>query len=124
MNVVLWIVQIVLALFFIAGGGYKMANAAALSAPMPAMAPGLWVALGAIEAAGGLLLVAPGMLSRWPGLRLAPAVLLIVESVGLSAFYASYSTAMAASNPLVWSLGLAVMTTVLAVGRAAIGRSA
>ena len=124
MNAVLWTVQIVLALFFLAGGAYKMTNAGELSATMPALAPGLWRAIGAIEAVGGLLLVVPGLLSRWPALTPAAAALLVVESIALSAFYASYSTTLAAANPLVWSLGLAVVTALVAFGRMGAGRLA
>lgn len=124
MNVLSWIVQIVLALFFLAGGAYKVTNAGELSATMPAMAPGLWRVVGAIEVLGGLLLVVPGLLGRWPHLTSTAAVLLMMESIALSAFYASYSTTMAATNPLVWSLGLAAVTALLVIGRLGAGRLA
>lgn len=124
MNALVWTLQIVLALFFLAGGAYKMTNAGELTATMPGMAPSLWRVVGAIEAIGGLLLVVPGLLSRWPHLTPAAAALLVVESIALSAFYASYSTTMAASNPLVWSVGLALVTALVAFGRMGAGRLA
>lgn len=117
MNAVMWTVQIVLALLFVAGGAYKMTSADQLAGAMGAMAPGLWRLVGAIEVVGGLLLVVPGMMQRLPMLTPAAAALLVVESIALSAFYASYSTTVAASNPLVWTVVMAVLTAVVAVGR-------
>ncbi|MFN7979334.1 MAG: hypothetical protein U0P30_14450 [Vicinamibacterales bacterium] len=43
--------------------------------------------------------------------------MLLVESIGLSIFYASYSTTIAATNPLVWTVLLTVLTAVVAIGR-------
>ena len=123
MNVLLWIVQIVLALFFVAGGAYKITATDAL-ATMAAMPPLAWRLLGVLEVAGGLLLVVPGLMGRLPGSAAIAATVLLVESIGLSIFYASYSTTIAATNPLVWTVLLSVLTAVVAIGRFGAGRPA
>lgn len=123
MNVLLWIVQIVLALFFVAGGAYKITATDAL-ASMAAMPPLAWRLLGVLEVAGGLLLVVPGLMGRLPGSAAIAATVLLVESIGLSIFYASYSTTIAATNPLVWTVLLTVLTAVVAIGRFGAGRPA
>lgn len=123
MNVLLWIVQIVLALFFVAGGAYKITATDAL-ATMAAMPPLAWRLLGVLEVAGGLLLVVPGLMGRLPGSAAIAATVLLVESIGLSTFYASYSTTIAATNPLVWTVLLTVLTAVVAIGRFGARRSA
>jgi len=123
MNVLLWIVQIVLALFFVAGGAYKITATDAL-ATMAAMPPLAWRLLGVLEVAGGLLLVVPGLMGRLPGSAAIAATVLLVESIGLSIFYASYSTTIAATNPLVWTVLLTVLTAVVAIGRFGAGRPA
>lgn len=116
MNALLWIVQIVLALFFVAGGAYKITSTEAL-ATMAAMPPLAWRLLGVLEVAGGLLLVVPGLMGRLPGAAPLAATVLLVESIGLSIFYAGYSTTIAATNPLVWTVLLTVLTAVVAIGR-------
>ena len=123
MNVLLWIVQIVLALFFVAGGAYKITATDAL-ATMAAMPPLAWRLLGVLEVAGGLLLVVPGLMGRLPGSAAIAATVLLVESIGLSIVYASYSTTIAATNPLVWTVLLTVLTAVVAIGRFGAGRPA
>lgn len=123
MNVLLWIVQIVLALFFVAGGAYKITATDAL-ASMAAMPPLAWRLLGVLEVAGGLLLVVPGLMGRLPGSAAIAATVLLVESIGLSIVYASYSTTIAATNPLVWTVLLTVLTAVVAIGRFGAGRPA
>jgi hypothetical protein len=117
MNVVLWIVQSVLALLLVAGGGYKLFGGAELAAQFSLLPALAWRALGAIEVVGGLLLVLPLALRWKPELTSRAAVVLLVEALGLSALYGSYSTALSAENPLVWSVMMALLLAFVAYGR-------
>ena len=54
---------------------------------------------------------------RLPSVASAAAIVLLVESIALSIFYASYSTTIAVTNPMVWTIVLAVLTAVIAFGR-------
>lgn len=120
MNVLLWTLQAVLALFFSAGGAYKLFMSDQLASQMAALPRAGWAVIGLFELAGGLLLIVPGS-GRWrKDLPPIAAAALAVESVALSAFYASYSTAFTAANPLVWSLVLGVLVAFVAYGRYAI----
>ena len=112
MNVLLWIVQVVLALFALAGGSYKVVMADQLTQlPATSALPhGLWVAIGVFEIVCGVLLVVP-RLSRFGAAALA------VENLILAVFYARTSVAIAATNPLVWVVFMAVTAGLVAWGR-------
>ena len=116
MNVLLWVVQVLLALLSIAGGAYKVLAYDQL-AKMPATAAlprGGWAALGVFEVLCGLLLIIP-VAKR----RLIPiaAVALAVESLVLAVVYAGYSVEMTPRNPLVWVVLMAVLAAFIAFGR-------
>jgi uncharacterized membrane protein YphA (DoxX/SURF4 family) len=116
MNVLLWAVQVLLALLSIAGGAYKVLMYDQI-AKMPfggALPRGGWAALGVFEVVCGLLLIIP-VAKR----RLIPiaAVALAVESVVLALVYARYSVEVTPANPLVWVVLMAVMAAFIAYGR-------
>jgi uncharacterized membrane protein YphA (DoxX/SURF4 family) len=116
MNVLLWIIQILLALLSIAGGAYKIFEFDEL-AKMPAtagMARSVWAALGAFEMVCGILLVIPAAKRRWTPLA---ATALAVESLALAVFYARYSLEVTATNPLVWAVAMVLMALIVAWGR-------
>jgi uncharacterized membrane protein YphA (DoxX/SURF4 family) len=119
MNVLLWIIQIVLGLFSIAGGAYKILQFDEI-ANMP-QTRGIphagWIALGVFEIVCGLLLLVPAFKRRLTPLA---AVALAVESIALAIYYARYSLVMAATNPLVWVVGMAVLALIVAWGRYAL----
>jgi hypothetical protein len=84
MNIVLWILQIVLALLFLFAGGTKFyfsaEQMAAMSPPNAIQLPGLFIKfIGACEILGAFGLVLPGLLRIKPQLTwLAAAGLLII----------------------------------------------
>lgn len=117
MNVLLWMVQVVLALLYVAGGAYKAFMPDQLAGTMSALPRGGWQALGVVEMAGGLLLVVPAALKWMPGLTPLAAAALTLETVALVLFYASYSLEFAATNPLVWAMVMAVLVAFVAWGR-------
>lgn len=119
MDVLLSVVQVLLALLSIAGGAYKVLMYDQL-AKMPyggALPRGGWAALGVFEVLCGLLLVIP-VAKR----HLTPiaASALALESIGLAVFYGRYSLEVSPSNPLVWVVVMSVMAAFIAFGRFAL----
>jgi hypothetical protein len=117
MNGVLWAVQAVLALLYLAGGAYKTFMFDALATELQALPRAAWGVLGGIEMIGAVLLIAPAALRWKPGLTPLAATVLTVETLGLAALYASYSLAFRAENPLVWAGAMAVLVGFVAYGR-------
>jgi len=119
MNILLWVVQAVLALLAFSGGAYKVFSFDEL-ARMPATAalpPGGWAALGVFEMVCALLLIVPAA-TRWrPILTPVAAGALVLESLVLAGLYAQYSVSLTATNPLVWVVAMALMAASVAVGR-------
>jgi hypothetical protein len=117
MNILLWITQAILALLLISGGGYKLFKSAELTAQFSSMSPLGWQMIGVIELLGGVLLVLPASLRFLPNHTSTTALVLLVEAIGISVFYARYSTRMSAENPLVFSALMALMLAFVAYGR-------
>jgi hypothetical protein len=117
MNIFLWILQSLLALLLIAGGGYKAASAGALHTQFPTLPSSAWLGLGVIEVIGGLLIVLPWALKWQPQLTSLAALVLCLEALGLSLVYARASLALSAENPLTFSVPMAVMLAIVAYGR-------
>ncbi len=122
MNIVLWILQIGLALFCFAGGAYKNFQFDQL-AHMPSTAAlprAAWGAIGVFEMLCGLLLVVPSATKWMPVLTPLAAAALALESFLLAALFARYSLEPAATNPLVWVVGMGLMAAFVAYGRYAL----
>lgn len=117
MNTLLWILQVALAVVFVAGGAYKTFMFDELAGAMNALPRGGWRALGVVEMVGGILLVLPGVTGWMPHLTALAAAVLTVETLALAAFYASYSLDVAATNPLVWAVVMALLVAAVAYGR-------
>jgi uncharacterized membrane protein YphA (DoxX/SURF4 family) len=116
-NIVLWIVQIVLAFFFLSGGAYKVFKVDTLAGHFRGLSPTVWRALGVIEIVGGVLLVLPARVSGVPMLTAYAAAVLAVESLGLAAAYARKSVKLVAANPFVWCAPMGLFAAVVAYGR-------
>ena len=119
MNAVLWILQIVLAVFCFTGGAYKvfMFHEVASEAWYGALPRLVWGALGVFEIVCGLVLVVPALTRGRRELVAIAAAALMVETVALAAIYGSYSLQMRAENPLVWVLMTALLAALVAYGR-------
>ena len=120
MNVILWIVQAVLALMCGAGGAYKVFNYRELVTVPPngTLSRGVWTALGTFEMLCAVLLILPMLIKRAPVLTPVAASGLVVENLALAALlFAPFSTAFTAKNPLVWVVFAAVMAAFVAFGR-------
>jgi hypothetical protein len=119
MNVLLWVLQVPLALLSLGGGAYKvfkfdeLANVPA----MGALSRGGWGALGVFEMLCALLLVVPAAANWMPVLTPLAAAALALESLALAGLYARYSVELTATNPLVWVVLMGLMAAFVAYGR-------
>src|SRR5262245_64932442 len=109
MNILLWILQIVLALLCLSGGAFKLSKPGLLALPFRAISSSGWRMVGALELLCGILLILPAATGWRPVLTLIGAAALAVESLLLSVVYGSVSKKMTAANPLVWSLATLAM---------------
>jgi hypothetical protein len=117
MNVLLWVLQILLAVLYFAGGSYKVFKFAELATHLRALPHGVWRTLGVLEIAGAVLLVVPAATNWMPSLTPLAGALLALETLGLAALYARYSIKLATSNPMVWALVMGLLATFVAYAR-------
>jgi hypothetical protein len=122
MNVLLWVLQLALALLSFGGGAYKvfMFDELAKMPAMGALPRGGWGALGVFEMLCGVLLVVPAATNWMPVLTPLAAAALALESLALAAVYARYSLELTATNPLVWVVMMGLMAAFVAYGRYAL----
>jgi DoxX-like family len=117
MNILLWVVQVVLALLYLAGGGFKTFNPGDVAKQITALPPGAWRALGVFEVLGAVLLIVPAAATWMPVLTPLAAAALALETLALAAVYARYSLKLAATNPLVFAVPMGLMAVLVAYGR-------
>ena len=110
MNVLLWVLQVALALLYLAGGSYKTFKFDALANQMRALSRGGWRVLGVLEMVGAVLLVVPAVTPL-------AAAALALETLALAGLYARYSLKLAATNPMVWALVMGLLSAFVAYGR-------
>jgi hypothetical protein len=89
MNILLWIVQILLALLFLFAGGLKLATPAdqwqAQAQTLPEVmrfSHGFMLFIGVVELLGGPGLVLPGIVRKWKGLTPLAALGLTIVMIG------------------------------------------
>jgi hypothetical protein len=124
MNILLWVLQVALALLYLAGGAYKVFSADELANQFRALSRGGWRALGVVETLGALLLVVPAAASWMPVLTPLAAAALALETLALAGLYARHSLRMTAANPLVWAVAMGLLAAFVAYGRYALGSPA
>jgi hypothetical protein len=117
MNILLWVLQGMLALVYFAGGSYKTFKFAELAGQLPGLPLGAWRALGVIEMLGAVLLIIPAATKWMPNLTPIAAAVLAVETLGLAALYGRYSLKMTAQNPLIWAVVMGLLVAFVAYGR-------
>ena len=120
MNVLLWVLQVALAFLYLAGGAYKVFSFDELASQMAALSRGGWRALGVLEMLGAVLLIVPAAAKWMPVSTPLAAAALALEALALAALYAQYSLELAATNPLVWSVVMALLAAFVAYGRYAL----
>jgi uncharacterized membrane protein YphA (DoxX/SURF4 family) len=85
LNIVLWVVQVLLALLFLFGGGTKLVMPLEQLAGPPGsvVLPGAFLRfIGVVEVLGGLGLILPGLLRIRPGLTPLAAAGLVIIMIG------------------------------------------
>ncbi|MEP6622137.1 MAG: DoxX family protein [bacterium] len=119
MNILLWVLQIALALLCISGGAFQIFKIEELQknvASMRALPRGLWAFLGVIGCLAGLGLIVPGATSVLPVLVPIAAATVAAESVLISAFYIYYRD----FSPLNYSVAMTIMAAFISYGRFAV----
>jgi uncharacterized membrane protein YphA (DoxX/SURF4 family) len=120
MNILLWVLQAVLALLYLSGGAYKIFSFDELATQMTALSRDGWRALGVLEIVGAVLLIVPAALKWMPLLTPLAAAVLALETLAIAALYASYSLELAATNPMVWAVVMGLLAAFVAYGRYAL----
>lgn len=116
MTIALWIVQIVLAWFAIAGGYFQLFKFAELKTSVVAMQQlpqALWAALGAIGIAAGVGLIFPAALRLLPVVTPVSAAVMLVHSLLISGLYLYYGD----KAPLPYVLIMAALAAFIVIGR-------
>jgi hypothetical protein len=120
MNVLLWVLQVALALLYLAGGAYKTFMFDELANQMRALSRGGWRALGVFEMLCAVMLVVPAAAKWMPVLTPLAAAALALETLLLAGLYARYSLELTGTNPLVWSVVMGLLVAFVAYGRYAL----
>jgi hypothetical protein len=116
MNILLWVLQIALAWFSIAGGVFQILKIEQLQktvASMRALPRGLWACLGAFGCVAGVGLIVPDAIKVFTVVTPICAVGIAVESALISSFYIYYRD----RSPLVYSAVMTVLAAFVAYGR-------
>jgi len=118
MNIVLWIIQILLALLFLFAGGTKLILPIdvlmSMGSPNAIPLPGLLVRfIGVCEVLGALGLILPGLLRIRPGLTPLAAVGLVIILIGATVLTVAGDGFAMALPPLVFG----VLSAFVAYGR-------
>ena len=116
MTVLLWILQIALALLYLTGGAYKTFNSEELLKHPIGFTSPLWIALGVFEMAGAILLVVPAAMKWMPALTPIAAAALAVETLTLAWLYSRHSTAFNVENPMAWAIVMGLLAVVVTYG--------
>lgn len=122
MNVLLWVLQVALALQSFSGGAYKVFkfDAIAQVPAMGALSRGGWGAIGLLEMLCAVLLVVPAATKWMPVLTSLAAAALVLESFALARLYGRYSLQLTATNPLVYVVVGGLLAAFVAYGRYAV----
>src|ERR1700682_5954628 len=118
MNIVLWIIQVLLALLFLFAGGTKFVfsieQMRAMGPPNQILLPGLLIHfIGVCEVLGALGLILPGLLRVRPGLTPLAAAGLLIIMIGATVITIAGPGVMSAPLPFVTCL----LTAFVAYGR-------
>jgi hypothetical protein len=116
MNLVLWVLQVVLALLCVSGGAFQIFKIDELQTTVTAMRElphGLWAFFGAFGCLAGVGLILPGATNVLPVVTPIAAAAVAAQSVLISAFYIYYRD----FPPLPWSVAMALMGAFISYAR-------
>lgn len=115
MNIVLWILQILFALYYIAGGIFMIHNyrILATSWALNTLPQPLWILVGALQVLFAVGLILPGLKKGIPGkVTIISAIGLLVISLLGSVLFATY-----AGVGILWSIIPAILLAFIAYKR-------
>lgn len=116
MNILLWILQILLAVWNIAGGFYTVFNYETLKGPLATNLPKpAWMVICGLQILFALGLVLPGLVGVYPKLTSIAAVYLAANALLGCVLFAQY----AGFPGLLWGVVPALLATFVAYGRMA-----
>jgi hypothetical protein len=120
MNIILWILQVLVAFLCGSGALWRVANYAKDAqdiASVRALSRGAWILIALIEVVCALGVVVPGFFGAYAVVG-AFAAVLAVEQLLLTALHARYfGLRVAATNPALWTLVLSALSAFIAWGR-------
>ncbi|MDD5456205.1 MAG: DoxX family protein [Candidatus Margulisbacteria bacterium] len=122
MNIALWIIQIVVAFYCIMGSVWRFLNfkqAALAITSINALPAAVWNVIGIIEIVCAIGLILPGLLKMNQKVTAIVAGFLTVEMLFLTGLHAKYfGLELSATNPAMWTIMLAILSALVAYGRA------
>jgi uncharacterized membrane protein YphA (DoxX/SURF4 family) len=116
MNILLWVLQVLVALMYGASGVMKVFMFEKISGDVPsfgALPRPAWTALGILELVCAVSLIAPGALHWQPQLTVLAATLLAIESLVFIGVHVKYRE----MTPMIMSGVLGVVMAFIAYGR-------
>jgi hypothetical protein len=121
MNIVLWVAQIVVALYAFLGSAWRFFSYETAAQGVPsvqALPHGVWIVIGVFEVVCALGLILPGLLRQGYHWTYYAAVGLAVEMSLVTLLHVRYfGVSPASANPATWTFGLAVLSAMVAWGR-------
>ena len=121
MSVLLWALQVLIAMFCIMGSLWRFFNyeqAVNDVASLGALSQGMWNAIGAFEIVCALGLILPGAFNMKPSLTPIAAACLTAEMLLISALHINFfGFQLQPSNPAMWTVMLSIMAAFVAYGR-------
>jgi hypothetical protein len=115
MNILLWILQLMLALHTAIGAFWKFSHSAQTVPPLKALPPGVWHGMGFVELACGAGLILPLLVKSWGQLAPLAAIVIALEM----ALFCILHLQSGEGQPghLVYWLVVAALCGVIAYGR-------
>jgi hypothetical protein len=114
MKILLWVIQILLAIWNLMGGSYTIFNYMNLRAPAVKTLPAsFWVALGALQIIAAIALLIPGKLVRVPKLNAIAAAYIFVFALSGIIIFAQY----AGFPGMLWAVIPAALAAFVVYGR-------
>jgi uncharacterized membrane protein YphA (DoxX/SURF4 family) len=116
MSILLWVLQALVALMYLASGVMKVFMFEKISGDVPsfgALPRSAWTALGILELVCAVCLIAPGALHWQPQLTIVAAIVLAIESLVFIGVHVKYREV----TPMIMSGVLGLIMVFIAYGR-------
>jgi hypothetical protein len=115
MNIVLWVIQVMLALHTVMGAVWKFSNAESAVPSLGAMPHALWMTLAALEILFAIALVLPAFLKRWAILAPVAACGIALEMLFFTVMH--FLSGATAHGEVIYWLVVAAICAFVAYGR-------